>query len=62
MRNLIYNKQIELVERLEDEGKILVLRPEKPIEVGRMERDTNKMLAFYEEGYNIAAKIGFERV
>ncbi len=62
MRNLIYNKQIELVEKLEDEGKILVLRPEKPVEVGRMERDTNKMLAFYEEGYNIAAKIGFERV
>ena len=62
MRNLVYNKQIELVERLEDEGRLIVLRPEKPIEVGRMERDTNKMLALYEEGYNIAAGIDFKKL
>ena len=59
-RNMIYNREIELVEKLEDEGMITVIRPEKPIEVGRMERDTNKLTALYEEGYNLASKIEFK--
>lgn len=59
-RNMIYNREIELVEKLEDEGMITVIRPEKPIEVGRMERDTKKLLALYEEGYNLASKIEFK--
>jgi predicted patatin/cPLA2 family phospholipase len=59
MRNTIYNRQIEEVERLEQEGKIVVIRPEKPIEVGRMERNTSKLLALYDEGYEMAAKVEF---
>lgn len=58
-RNAMYNRQMELVERMEDEGRVIVLRPQKPIEVERMERDTNKMLALYQEGYDLAAKIEF---
>lgn len=58
-RNAMYNKQISLVEELEERGEIIVIRPEKPIEVDRMERDTRKLLALYEEGYNCAAKIKF---
>ena len=59
-RNMIYNREIELVEKLEDQGMITVIRPENPIEVGRMERDTKKLLALYEEGYNLASKIEFK--
>lgn len=59
-RNTIYNREIELVEKLEDEGMITVIRPEKPIEVGRMERDIDKLTALYEEGYNLASKIEFK--
>lgn len=59
MRNLMYNKQIELVEQLEDEGRMIVIRPERRVEVDRMERDTKKMLALYQEGYDCAAKIEF---
>ena len=59
MRNTIYNRQIEEVERLEQEGKIVVIRPERPIEVGRMERNTSKLLALYDEGYEMAAKVEF---
>ena len=55
-RNKLYNAQLEMVERLEDEGRILVIRPEKPMEVDRMERDTRKLTALYEEGYACAAK------
>ncbi len=58
-RNAMYNKQIELIEEFEERGEVIVLRPEKPIEVGRMERDTRKLLSLYEEGYNCAARTEF---
>lgn len=60
-RNLLYNEQLELVERLETEGSLIVIRPEKPIVVNRMERDTKKLLDLYNEGYECAAKIDFRR-
>lgn len=53
-RNVLYNEQLALVERLEDEGTLTVLRPERPIEVGRIERDTRKLAALYDEGYACA--------
>ena len=59
MRNSIYNHQIEEVERLEADGKVVVIRPERPIDVGRMERDTRKLLALYKEGYECAAQVDF---
>lgn len=61
MRNLMYNKQIELVEKLENEGRLIVIRPERRVEVDRMERDTKKMLDLYQEGYDLAAKIEFNK-
>lgn len=59
MRNMMYNKQIYLVEELESKGELVVIRPERPIEVGRIERDTKKLLALYNEGYDIASRINF---
>lgn len=59
MRNTIYNQQITEVEELEARGEITVIRPERPIEVGRMERDTSKLLALYEEGYACAERLTF---
>ena len=56
-RNKLYNEQLELVERLEDEGKIIVIRPEKPIVVGRMETNTKKLTDLYEQGYACAKKV-----
>ena len=53
-RNVLYNEQLALVERLEDDGTLTVLRPERPIEVGRIERDTRKLAALYDEGYACA--------
>ena len=58
-RNIRYNSDMELIERLESEGRIIVIRPERPIVVGRMERDSNKLLALYDEGYELASKIEF---
>lgn len=59
-RNKLYNTQLELIERLEDEDEIVVIRPEKPIVVDRMERDVQKLLDLYNEGYECASKIKFE--
>lgn len=56
-RNIIYNEQIEEVERLEEIGDLVVIRPEKPIVVDRMERDPRKLLDLYNEGYHCAAEI-----
>ena len=58
-RNVFYNEQIDMVEKLEAEGKLTVIRPIKPITVDRMERDTDKLLDLYNEGYNCAAEIEF---
>jgi len=54
-RNEYYNRQLELVERLEDEGRILAIRPQSPVEVGRLEKDVKKLTALYKEGYRCAA-------
>ena len=56
-RNKIYNEQLAMVERLEDEGKIIVIRPEEPIVVGRMETSTKKLTDLYHQGYACAKKV-----
>ena len=48
-----YNEQLALVERMEDWGEVVCIRPEKPMEVDRMCRDTRKLEALYEEGYRL---------
>jgi len=57
LRSIKYNRQLELVERLEDDGKIIVIRPEKPLEVDRIERDTRKLQTLYDEGYRLASSV-----
>lgn len=51
-----YNKQMDLVDCLESEGRILVIRPEMPVVVGRMEKDTSKLEALYEEGFSLGER------
>lgn len=56
-RNAIYNQTMDMIERLEEQGKITVIRPLKPVEVGRVEKDTAKLAALYDEGYEIAEQL-----
>ena len=56
-RNAVYNQTMDLIEQLEEQGKVKVIRPLKPIQVGRMEKDTAKLRELYEEGYEIATHI-----
>ena len=48
-----YNRQLDLVDELEEQGKILVIRPVAPVVVGRMEKDVEKLEALYEEGFRL---------
>lgn len=59
-RNRRYNATLDYIEKMEDEGKFKVIRPYKPIEVGRMEKNANKLLSLYEEGYELASKFNLE--
>lgn len=51
-RNIRYNREVELVEKLEKEGRIYVLRPLIPT-VSRLERDYDTLMNFYEHGYSL---------
>lgn len=51
-----YNKQLELIERMEDWGEIIVIRPERPLEVGRITQDVNKLERLYEEGFSLGER------
>ena len=53
-RNAQYNRTMEMIERLEEEGLMTVIRPVHPIKVDRMEKDTDKLRALYQEGYELA--------
>lgn len=46
-----YNKQLELIERMEVWGEVICIRPERPMEVDRLCRDVEKLEALYEEGF-----------
>ena len=54
-RNYVYNKTMELVERLEAEGKIFVLRPLIPT-VSRLEKNYDALMNFYDHGYQLMKK------
>ena len=45
-----YNQQLTKVEELEQEGKAMIIRPTKPLEVERFNKDNEKVLDLYEEG------------
>ena len=58
----MYNEQLAYVEQLEDAGQVVCIRPERPLEVDRIEKDTNKLEALYEEGYALGDKFCKERL
>lgn len=49
-----YNQMQEEIDRLEEEGKIYVIRPDKHVTVQRTEKDKRKLEALYEDGRRLA--------
>ena len=51
--NRTYNAQCAQLEQLEREGKVFLIRPDGPVLVGRLERDSTKLEALYQSGRRI---------
>ena len=49
-----YNKTLDFIDELERRGEAFVIRPEKPLQVSRIEKDINKLVELYNEGYELA--------
>lgn len=56
-RGARYNAQLAMVEQLEQEGRITVIRPNHPVEVARIETNMDKMNALYRHGFEMAEKL-----
>jgi len=54
-RHEVYNRQLDLCERLVSEGKAVIVRPLKPLQAGRADSDKDKLLALYDEGHKEGA-------
>jgi len=55
-RHIEYNETTDYVRRREETGDIIVIRPEKALEIGRIEHDPAKLTAVYEMGRQTAEK------
>ena len=51
-----YNAQLDTIDSMEAEGRVLCIRPERPMEVGRIEKDTAKLERLYEEGFMLGER------
>ncbi len=56
-RSELYNEQLDFVQRMEEEKKIIVIAPEIDLKVGRIETNISKLKAIYELGYSTAEKM-----
>lgn len=46
-----YNKTMDMIEELEKNRKVFVIRPTEPVTVKRIEKNRRKLFEFYKEGY-----------
>ena len=56
MRKIIYNDTLDYIEQLEEEGEVIVIRPERDLNIGNLERNGKKIKQIYKMGYNEGAK------
>ena len=55
-RTAVYNAELDRIDRLEDEGKIVVIRPNEPVEVARYEKSPERLTTLYNQGVRVAEK------
>ena len=52
-----YNETLAYIDRLEESGQAIVIRPQKPVEVARTEKNKEKLLQLYRDGYRDAQQL-----
>jgi predicted patatin/cPLA2 family phospholipase len=55
-RHTKYNETMDLIDELEERGQVFVIRPESGLNVGRAERNKDKLYAAYDQGYKDASE------
>ena len=50
-RHIRYNKALEQIEKEQIAGTVFVIRPKKPVNIGRLEKNKRKTQNLYEDGY-----------
>ena len=56
-----YNETLDYIEQLESEDKVVVIRPSRELEVGRLEKDPKKLRRLLHQGYE-DTKRSYERI
>lgn len=54
-RHISYNEQLAYIGSQQENGQAFVIRPQFPSDVGRVEKDADKLRALYQQGYDEAA-------
>ncbi len=54
IRHTRYNRTLDFLEKEEKRGNVFIIRPQQKSPVGRVEKDKEKLVALYEEGYRDA--------
>ncbi len=55
-RHIEYNETIDYILKKEEAGEVLVIRPEAPLEIGRIEHDPDRLQAVYDLGRKAGEK------
>lgn len=59
--HLNYNKSLDLIKSLEEKEEVFVIRPKSPVKVSQVEKNKDKLIALYNDGYN-DAKDSYEKI
>ena len=60
-RHIIYNETVRYLEEQEEKGNVIIIRPIERLDVGRVERNPEKLIKLYNQGYE-AAKAAQDRI
>ncbi len=55
-RHIAYNQTLDYLRAQAEGGKVFLLQPKRKSDVGRVEKNRDKLLALYQEGYDEAAE------
>lgn len=57
VRHEMYNAELDLIAKEQQAGRALLIYPEKGLDIGRLERDGNKMKSIYNQGRKVATQM-----
>ncbi|MBQ8356819.1 MAG: patatin family protein [Clostridia bacterium] len=55
-RHTVYNETLDYIKEREEAGRVLAIRPPQALEIGRVEKDPERLKAIYEIGRSVGEK------